>query len=102
MARKPPTAVDMMKAEALEALVFADNPGAIPTRKPAKKPATRKPATRRPARTPVGERWEDTHQRRTFILPVAVLEGVLDAAEAEGVTASRWVADALAAALGDQ
>lgn len=98
--RKPPTAVDQMKAEALEALVFADNPGAIPKRTPApRKPAT-KPATKKPAtRKPVGERWEDTHQRATYYLPTDLVETIRAEAATRGVTGSALVVELLTEGL---
>lgn len=86
--RKPPTAVDMMKAEAL---VFADNPGAIP------KP--RKPATKKPTRKPVGERWEDTHQRATYYLPTDLVETIRAEAATRGVTGSALVVELLTEGL---
>lgn len=64
------------------------------------------PAPTEPAPAPVDPlapnkalTWEQRHQRATFHLPRETVARVRATAKAEGVSASAWVAQALAAAL---
>ena len=93
-----PTRPDMKKALGREA-VYGDQPlPSAPAPAPAPKKVERRRAGR-PLRTD-GQRWEETHSRATFHLPLELQSAIDTEAARSGRTKSGVVADALRQHLG--